>query len=117
MRDILMGNIPEYLVPEHKQNITGSATGVLVGGNICTFAPYNIPVLCGFPAGHGDVNLPLIMGAPVTIDVNSTGSTISFGIEGQQKEYHVSSDLKSTKSSVDIRMMLAGKKTFKDEKD
>ena len=22
MRDILMGNVPKYLVPEHKQNIT-----------------------------------------------------------------------------------------------
>ena len=196
MRDILMGNVPKYLVPGHKQNITGSATGVLVGGNICTFAPnlgtqadatagedlilfieeveesmhnidrqvrilqlngvlerckgiilgdfsdcgtefkdesgntmsveamlhkifapYNIPVLCGFPAGHGDVNLPLVMGAPVTIDVTSTGSAISFGIEGQQKEYQVSPDLKSTKSSVDIRMMLAGKKPFRKERD
>ena len=77
------------------------------------FAPYNIPVLCGFPAGHGDVNLPLVMGAPVTIDVSSTGSTISFGIEGQQKEYQVSPDLKSTKSPVDVRMMLAGKKTLR----
>ena len=81
------------------------------------FAPYNIPVLCGFPAGHGDVNLPLVMGAPVTIDVRSTGSVISFGIEGQQKEYQVSPDLKSTKSSVDVRMMLAGKKTFGYERD
>ena len=77
------------------------------------FTPYNIPVLCGFPAGHGDVNLPLVMGAPVTIDVSSTGSTISFGIEGQQKEYQVSSDLKSTKSPVDVRMMLAGKKRLR----
>lgn len=176
MRDVLMGNVPEYFVPGHPQNIAGSATGTLVGGNLCTiapnlgtqadatmgkdlilfieevgesmhnidrqvrvlqmngvlarckgiilgnfpncgtefqdesgntisveamlhhiFSPYNIPVLCGFPAGHGDVNLPLIIGAPVTIDVSSTGSTISFGVEGQQKEYHISSDLKSTK--------------------
>lgn len=43
-------------------------------------APYGIPVLCGFQAGHGVVKLPLIMGAPVTIDVSSTGSTITFGI-------------------------------------
>ena len=39
-----------------------------------------IPVLCGFPAGHGDVNLPLIMGAPATMDVSSTGATLSFGM-------------------------------------
>ena len=191
MRDILLGNVPEYIVPGHPQNIAGSATGVLVGGNICTFvpnlgtqadatagndlilfieevqesmhnidrqmrilqmngvldrckgviigdfpgcgtefkdksgnpirieamlheilAPYKIPVLCGFPAGHGVVNLPLIMGASVTIDVNSTGSTISFNIEGQKKEFQISPVLEPTvsKSSVDMRMILAGKK-------
>lgn len=191
MRDILLGNVPRYLVPEHPQNIAGSATGVLVGGNICTFAPnlgtqadatagkdlilfieeveesmhnidrqmrilqmngvldrckgiilgefsgcgtefkdesgktisieamlhgilapYRIPVLCGFPAGHGNVNLPLVMGAPVTIDVSSSGSTISFGIEGQQREFQISPDLESTKSSLATRMMLAGKKDW-----
>lgn len=75
-------------------------------------APYRIPVLCGFPAGHGNVNLPLVMGAPVTIDVSSTGSTISFGIEGQQRELQISPDLESTKSSLATRMMLAGKKDW-----
>ena len=39
-----------------------------------------IPVICGFPAGHGDVNLPLIMGAPATMDANGTGATLSFGM-------------------------------------
>lgn len=191
MRDILLGNVPKYLVPEHPQNITGIASGILVGGNICTFAPnlgtqadatagkdlilfieeveesmhnidrqmrilqmngvldrckgiilgefsdcgtefknesgktmsveamlhgilapYKIPVLCGFPAGHGEVNLPLIMGAPVTIDVRSTGSTISFGIEGQKKEFQISPILESTESSVEMRMILAGKKNL-----
>ena len=46
---------------------------------------WNIPVLCGFPAGHGDVNLPLVMGAPVTIDVRNYGATVQFNIEGQQQ--------------------------------
>lgn len=165
LRDLLTGKVPMYTVPAHPQNIPGWATGTLVGGNICTFAPnvgtqadptagndlilfveeveesmhnidrqmrilqmngildrckgiilgeftscgtefkdengqiisveamlhellapYNIPVLCGFPAGHGDVNLPLVMGAPVTIDVYSEGATVIFGIEGQQQE-------------------------------
>ena len=196
MRDLLLGNVPQYLVPGHPQNIAGSASGMLVGGNICTFAPnlgtqadatvgedlilfieeveesmhnidrqvrilqmngvldrckgiilgefdgcgtefkdeygntisvetmlhkifapYNIPVLCGFPAGHGDVNPPLVMGAHVIIDVSSTGSTISFDIEGQQKEFRITPDIKSTKSSVNLRMVLAGKKTFGYEKD
>ena len=39
MRDLLLGKVPRYEVPAHKQNITGKATGTLVGGNICTFAP------------------------------------------------------------------------------
>ena len=43
----------------------------------------NIPVLCGFPAGHGDVNLPLILGAPVTLDVRTDGATLRFDVAGQ----------------------------------
>ena len=158
MRDLLMGSVPQYSVPAHSQNITGKASGTLVGGNICTFVPllgskadatahgdiilfieeigetlhnidrlfnmlrlngvlarckgvvlgefvscstdlayfsvehmlhqylekYNIPVLCGFPAGHDSKNLPLVMGAPVTIDVRPDGSTLTFNIDGEQ---------------------------------
>lgn len=39
MRDLLMGKVPRYELPAHKQNITGKASGVLVGGNLCTFVP------------------------------------------------------------------------------
>ena len=48
-------------------------------------APYNIPLLCGFPAGHEKVNLPLVMGAPVTLDVHADGAMLSFDIPGEQK--------------------------------
>lgn len=159
MRDLLMGRVPRYEIPTHPQNIEGRASGILVGGNLCTLAPnlgsqadatrgedlilfieeieepmrnvdrqfnalilngvlerckgvilgeftdcgneftfesieamlhpyfekYNIPVLCGFPAGHEDINLPLVMGAPVTIDVRKDGATVQFNIEGQQQ--------------------------------
>ena len=158
VRDLLMGSVPQYSVPSHYQNITGKASGTLVGGNICTFVPllgtkadasahgdiilfieeigetmhnidrlfnmlrlngvlarckgvilgefvsctadlgyssveqmlhqylvkYNIPVLCGFPAGHDNKNLPLVLGAPVTIDVRPDGSTLTFNIDGEQ---------------------------------
>ena len=154
MRDLLLGRMVRYEVPAHPQNIEGRASGVLVGGNLCTIAPnvgtqadatlgrdiilfveeveepmrnvdrqmrvlqlngvldrckgvvlgeftdcgtdmtyesveamlremlapYNIPVLCGFPGGHDDVNLPLIMGAPVTIDVRQDGATLQYDI-------------------------------------
>ena len=163
MRDLLMGYVPRYEVPAHPQNIEGRASGILVGGNICTFVPnlgtqadatkgrdlilfieeveegmhnidrqfnilmmngvldrckgvvlgtftdcekefsyesveemlrpyivkYNIPLLCGFPGGHGKVNLPLVMGAPVTIDVRPDGATLQFDIDGQQQEVKV----------------------------
>lgn len=47
--------------------------------------PYNIPLLCGFPAGHEKVNLPLVMGAPVTLDVRADGATLTFDIPGTKK--------------------------------
>ena len=47
---------------------------------------YHIPLLCGFPAGHGDIKLPLVMGAPVTIDVRNDGATVEFNILGKQIE-------------------------------
>lgn len=159
MRDLLMGIVPRYEVPAHSQNINGRATGILVGGNLCTLAPncgsqadatlgkdiilfleevgepmrnidrqfqalvlngvlerckgvvlgefsdsneeftgvsieamlrehlakYNIPLICGFPAGHDDVNLPLVMGASVTMDVRSDGATLQFNIDGESQ--------------------------------
>ncbi|MBQ9310658.1 MAG: LD-carboxypeptidase [Bacteroidales bacterium] len=182
MRDILLGKVPRYEVPAHLQNITGKASGILVGGNICTFAPnlgtqadatlgkdiilfieeveesmhnidrqfnilamngvldrckgvilgeftdcgteftfenceemlhrylvkYNIPVLCGFPAGHGEVNLPMIMGAPVTIDVRSDGATLQFNMEGQQQTINTA-EVTAPKTSLSRRLMLSGK--------
>lgn len=41
-------------------------------------AQLGIPVCYGFPAGHGGVNMPLIMGAEVSLDVTNEGSTITF---------------------------------------
>lgn len=50
---------------------------------ICSyFKDRDIPILCGFPAGHGDVNLPLILGAPVTLDVRADGATLTFELDG-----------------------------------
>lgn len=45
----------------------------------------NIPVVCGFPGGHCKLNLPLVMGAPVSLDVRNDGATVTFNIKGQQK--------------------------------
>jgi len=47
--------------------------------------PYHIPLLCGFPVGHEKLNLPLVIGAPVTMDVRADGVTLTFDIPGVQK--------------------------------
>jgi muramoyltetrapeptide carboxypeptidase len=70
---------------------------------------YNIPVLCGFPAGHGDINLPLVMGAPVTIDVRNDGATLQFNIEGNQQQVNTA-DITVPKTPAAVRMRLAGKR-------
>ena len=182
MRDLLLGKVPHYELPAHSQNITGKASGTLVGGNLCTFAPnlgsqadatmgkdlilfveeveesmhnidrqmrilqmngvldrckgiilgeftdcgneftyesveamfnkmlkaYNIPVLCGFPGGHGDVNLPLVMGSNVTIDVRTDGATLQFNIDGNQQQVNTA-DITAPASPASVRMRLAGK--------
>ena len=187
MRDLLLGKVPRYEVPAHQQNILGQASGVLVGGNLCTFAPnvgsradatqgkdqilfveeigenmrnidrqmrllkmhgvfdrckgvilgefvscgteftdqdgevisieamlhdllaeYHIPVLCAFPTGHDDVNLPLVMGAPVTIDVRSDGATLQFNIDGDQQPVNTAT-ITATPTPAATRMWLAGK--------
>lgn len=182
MRDLLLGQVPRYQLPVHPANITGTATGVLVGGNLCTVAPnvgsqadatmgqdlilfveevgesmhnidrqmrilqmngvldrcrgivlgefsgcgseftyesveamirlmvepYGIPMLCGFPAGHGDVNLPLVMGAPVTIDVRDDGATLQFNIDGDQHDANTPAVIATTTPLAD-RMRKAGK--------
>ena len=46
---------------------------------------YNIPVISGFPAGHGNENLPLIMGAEVEMDVSEFGATLSFNVDGKKE--------------------------------
>jgi len=70
---------------------------------------YNIPVLCGYPGGHGDVNLPLVMGANVTIDVRTDGSTLQFNIDGDQQQVNTGS-ITAPVTPVATRMQLAGKK-------
>lgn len=70
---------------------------------------YNIPLLCGFPGGHGDINLPLVMGAPVTIDVRNDGATINFNIDGEKEEVNVADITAPVQMPFAQRMKLAGK--------
>lgn len=64
-------------------------------------APYNIPLLCGFPAGHEKVNLPLVMGAPVTLDVRANGATLTFDIPGEQNVVKVEKQSDSLTEEMD----------------
>lgn len=70
---------------------------------------YDIPVMCGFPAGHDDVNLPLVMGAKVKMNVSSKGATLAFDIDGKKKEVETSKLTSQTKSSKALLKMLSGK--------
>ena len=184
LRDLLSGKVPVYELPPHPLDVQGRAEGILVGGNMATFAPllgtradllssdgiilfmeeigenlrnidrmYNslllrgvmervrgvvlgefedsgtdldwasaeemlveylkdlgVPVLCGFPAGHGDVNLPLVMGSKATIDVGKDGSTLSFDVPGGTDATVKTDELVGgTALPAPVRAILAGK--------
>ena len=70
---------------------------------------YNIPVMCGLPVGHDDVNLPIVMGAKVKMEVKDDGATLSFNMNGEKKTIKTDKLTKKTVLSKDIRKVLAGK--------
>ena len=71
--------------------------------------PYHIPLRCGFPAGHGNNNLPLVMGSRVTIDVRTTGASVVFDIDGEQQTVRTSDLSTAAPLSQETLMRLAGK--------
>ena len=48
----------------------------------------DIPVCCGFPVGSNSC-LPLIEGAPCSLDVTTDKSVLTFNIEGAQETYSI----------------------------
>ena len=40
----------------------------------------DIPVAFGFPAGHGDINYPMLMGEMTELEVGSDEFTLKFGV-------------------------------------
>ena len=70
---------------------------------------YNIPVLCGFPAGHDDVNVPIVMGAKVKMDVTDNGATLAFDIDGKKKDVDTDKLLNKPSLAKSLRLMLSGK--------
>ena len=70
---------------------------------------YDIPVLCGFPAGHDDLNVPIVMGAKVTLDVDKNGGTVAFNIDGEKKTVNTNKLTVKTMLSIPLRKMLSGK--------
>ena len=53
---------------------------------LCSYLKeYDIPVCCGVPAGHGKVNLPLLIGARSTLAVTEAGATLTFHVRGRKK--------------------------------
>ena len=70
---------------------------------------YNIPVLCGFPAGHDDVNVPIVMGAKVKMDVTDNGATLAFDIDGEKKDVDTEKLLNKPSLAKSLRLILSGK--------
>ena len=70
---------------------------------------YDIPVLCGFPAGHDDQNVPIVMGAKFTLDVDKNGGTVAFNIDGEKKTVNTNKLTVKTMLSIPLRKMLSGK--------
>ena len=70
---------------------------------------YDIPVICGFPAGHDDINVPIVMGAKVKMDVNDKGATLAFDIDGKKKDVNTDKLTDKVSLSKAIRLMLSGK--------
>ena len=70
---------------------------------------YNIPVMCGFPAGHDDVNVPIVMGAKVKLDVTDNGATLAFDIDGEKKDVDTDKLMNKTTLSKALLKALAGK--------
>jgi len=60
---------------------------------------YKIPVCCGFPGGHDNVNLPLIMGSEVTLEVTPEQSRISFNIDGESEDMETADAIAISKLS------------------
>ena len=162
LRNMLFGTLPQYKIPTNVHNKCGHAEGILVGGNLCSYAaiagtkfqlepeqdvilfieeveesPHaidrqfyslrvqpdfervkgivfgafssvkydlqygsveqmlithlhdmDIPVCCGFPVG-GNSCLPLIEGAPCSLDVTPESALLSFDIEGGKHFYGI----------------------------
>ena len=70
---------------------------------------YDIPVMCGFPAGHDDVNLPIVMGAEVQMKVTDDGAMLAFDIGGTRKEVDTEKLTPKEALSKALLKMLAGK--------
>ena len=161
-RNILFGNLPQFIVPGNPYNRCGHAEGILIGGNLSSYAvvagtrfqlppkqdiilfieeveeslhnidrlfymltlqhdfervrgiilgtfssirydlqygsveqmliahlhQYEIPVCCGFPVGSNSC-IPLIEGAPCSLDVTTENAKLSFNIKGSVQPYNV----------------------------
>lgn len=165
LRNMLFGELPQYRIPANSHNKFGHAEGILIGGNLSSYAAivgtqfqlplnqdvilfieeveeplhnidrmfyrlllqldfervkgvifgtfnsirfdlqfgsveqmliahlhnHDIPVCCGFPVGS-DSCIPLMVGAPCSLDVTSSEALLSFNIDGEQQLYELSGE-------------------------
>ena len=55
---------------------------------IAHLAKYDIPVCCGFPVGSNSC-IPLIEGAPCSLDVTTDSATLTFNMKGSVEQYEI----------------------------
>ena len=53
---------------------------------------YDIPVCCGFPVGSHSC-IPLLLGAPCSLDVTTERSALAFNVEGERRNYIMEEDV------------------------
>ena len=71
---------------------------------------FDVPVIVNFPAGHGDLNLPLIMGATTMLDVRSRGAGIQFKVDGESYDIQTEGIVPQTKTPLINRLRMSGKR-------
>ena len=70
-------------VPTDMDDYDGSSRGGTFAGMTDMIARQyipnlDVPVACGFPAGHGDTNYPLLLGSKATLDIADGSFTLSW---------------------------------------
>lgn len=77
-RGVILGDFEDCPPKDEERNEGDDMAGSVEELYSRYLKPLGIPLCCGLHSGHGDDNFPLIMGAPVLLQVSPAGSRITF---------------------------------------